>query len=114
MGAARPTWYDGGTGIVTGRSYTGEGVTTANLSSRVLADLITETNSALTQLPMATHRSWNWAPEPLRWLGVKFVTRCCQKLLRQIRQDPALVGAMPIGSGCRSRGRGMPRPTRAN
>ncbi len=84
-------WYDRRRGIATGRSYTGEGVATANLSGRVLADLITGTDSLLTQLPMVTHRSRNWEPEPLRWLGVKFVTRGRQKLLRQVE----LTGAYP-------------------
>ena len=84
-------WYDRRRGIATGRSYTGEGVATANLSGRVLADLITGIDSPLTQLPMVTHRSQNWEPEPLRWLGVKFVTRGRQKLLRQVE----LTGAYP-------------------
>jgi glycine/D-amino acid oxidase-like deaminating enzyme len=78
--------YDRRTGIATGRGYTGEGVATANLSGRVLADLITETDSPLTRLPMTAHRSRPWEPEPLRWLGVTFVTESRKRLLRKVEQ----------------------------
>jgi glycine/D-amino acid oxidase-like deaminating enzyme len=78
--------YDRRTGIATGRGYTGEGVATANLSGRVLADLITETDSPLTRLPMTGHRSRPWEPEPLRWLGVTFVRRGRQKMLQEVER----------------------------
>jgi hypothetical protein len=78
--------YDRRTGIATGRGYTGEGVATANLSGRVLADLITETDSELTRLPMTTHRGRAWEPEPLRWLGVAYVSGSRQRLLRTIER----------------------------
>lgn len=78
--------YDRRTGIATGRGYTGEGVATANLSGRVLADLITETDSHLTRLPMTGHRSRPWEPEPLRWLGVTFVRRGRQKMLQEVER----------------------------
>ena len=48
----------------------GDGVATTNLAGRTLADLITGTDSALTALPWVGHRSPQWEPEPLRWLGV--------------------------------------------
>ena len=41
------------TGVALAYGYTGEGVATSNLSGRVLTDLITETDSPLTRLPMA-------------------------------------------------------------
>ena len=78
--------YDRRTGIATGRGYTGEGVATANLSGRVLADLITETYSPLTRLPMTGHRSRPWEPEPLRWMGVTFVRRGRQKMLQEVER----------------------------
>lgn len=53
--------------------YTGEGVATANLSGRTLADLLTGTDSALTRLPMASHKPVPWEPEPLRALGINLV-----------------------------------------
>lgn len=60
--------------------YTGEGVAAANLSGRVLTDLITETDSVLTRLPMANHKPQPWEPEPLRWTGVNYVRRAYRKL----------------------------------
>ena len=50
--------------------YVGDGVAAANLAGRTLADLITGTESELTRLPWAGHRSRPWEPEPLRWLGI--------------------------------------------
>ena len=78
--------YDRATGIATGRGYVGEGVATANLSGRVLADLITETDSDLTRLPMTSHVSRRWEPEPLRWLGVTFVRRSRQKTIADVER----------------------------
>ncbi|MDP9358062.1 MAG: hypothetical protein M3R02_22815 [Chloroflexota bacterium] len=99
-----------GTGIATGRSYTSEGVTTANLSSRVLAYLITETDSALTQLPMVTHRSRDGETEPLRRLGVKFVTRCSARF---VKTQP-WSGQCPWGPAAGRAGEACLAPTRRN
>jgi len=38
----------------------------------VLADLITGTDSELTQLPMTSHRGRSWEPEPLRYAATRF------------------------------------------
>ena len=81
--------YDRVTGIATGRGYVGEGVATANLSGRVLADLITETDSELAQLPMTRHVSKPWEPEPLRWLGVTFVRRSRQRSIAEVERTGA-------------------------
>ena len=67
--------YDRSTGIAMGYGYTGEGVATANLSGRVLADLITEADTDLTRLPMTTHAPVDWEPEPVRWAGYSLVRR---------------------------------------
>ncbi|MBX6341302.1 MAG: FAD-dependent oxidoreductase, partial [Thermomicrobiaceae bacterium] len=72
--------YDPESGVATARGYTGQGVATSNLSGRVLADLITEAHSPLTKLPMVGHRSPDWEPEPLRWLGVRYVQRGYMRL----------------------------------
>jgi glycine/D-amino acid oxidase-like deaminating enzyme len=72
--------YDRQTGIATAYGYTGSGVSTANLSGRLLADQITERDTDLTKLPMATHHSPNWEPEPLRWLGTRYVSWGIQKV----------------------------------
>jgi glycine/D-amino acid oxidase-like deaminating enzyme len=58
------------TGLAWGGGYVGDGVATANLAGRTLADLIRGANSDLTTLPWVGHRSGRWEFEPLRWLGV--------------------------------------------
>lgn len=60
-------------GFAWARGYTGQGVATANLSGRVLADLIGGRESELTHLPPVNHENPQWEPEPLRWLGIRFV-----------------------------------------
>ncbi len=67
-------WYasvglDRRTGLAWAGGYVGDGVGTANLAGRTLADLITGRDSELTRLPWVGHRSPRWEPEPLRWLG---------------------------------------------
>lgn len=51
--------------------YVGHGVTATNLAGRTLADLVVGQHTPLTELPWVGHRSRNWEPEPLRWLGVR-------------------------------------------
>jgi glycine/D-amino acid oxidase-like deaminating enzyme len=61
---------DRSTAMAWAGGYVGDGVSTTNLAGRTLADLITGTDSELTRLPWAGHRSPDWEPEPLRWLGL--------------------------------------------
>ena len=61
---------DRDTGLAAAGGYVGDGVGTANLAGRTLADLILDRDSALTRLPLVDHRSRRWEPEPIRWLGV--------------------------------------------
>jgi glycine/D-amino acid oxidase-like deaminating enzyme len=75
--------YDARSGIAIACGYTGQGVATANLSGRILADLITGRESALTALPMTKHHLRPWEPEPLRWLGVRFVQVGLERLDKQ-------------------------------
>jgi glycine/D-amino acid oxidase-like deaminating enzyme len=75
--------YDRRTGVATAYGYTGSGVSTANLSGRLLADQITERDTPLTQLPMATHHSRDWEPEPLRWAGVRFTSWGMRKVMAE-------------------------------
>ena len=51
-------------------AYVGDGVSTTNLAGRTLRDLILGQTTELTGLPWVGHRSKQWEPEPLRWLGV--------------------------------------------
>ncbi len=62
--------FDRHRGIAWAGGYVGDGVATANLAGRTLADLITGSDTELTHLPWVNHRSPPWEPEPLRWLGV--------------------------------------------
>jgi glycine/D-amino acid oxidase-like deaminating enzyme len=72
--------YDPSNGVATARGYTGQGVATANLSGRTLADLILGRNTSITSLPTVNHRSRAWEPEPLRWLGARYVQRGLMKV----------------------------------
>ncbi|MGH3496326.1 MAG: NAD(P)/FAD-dependent oxidoreductase [Nocardioidaceae bacterium] len=58
------------TGFGWAGGYVGDGVGTTNLAGRTLADLILRRDTDLVTLPWVGHRSRNWEPEPLRWLGV--------------------------------------------
>lgn len=78
--------YDPATGIAAAYGYTGQGVATANLAGRVLADLITEADSPLTTLPMTRQEPKDWEPEPFRWLGVTFVRKSRVRTLRQVER----------------------------
>ena len=89
-----PTFsYDRETGIASARGYTGHGVATANLAGRVLADLITDRRTEITELPFVNHRSRDWEPEPLRWLGARYVQLSMMRLDRLGERD----GKAPTG-----------------
>jgi glycine/D-amino acid oxidase-like deaminating enzyme len=65
-------------GLAWAGGYLGDGVGTANLAGRTLADLITGADTELTGLPWVNHRSPAWEPEPLRWLGITAGLRLVQ------------------------------------
>jgi glycine/D-amino acid oxidase-like deaminating enzyme len=73
LGVPRDWWASCGldrrTGLAWSGGYVGDGVGTANLGGRTLADLIVGHQSDLVSLPWVNHRSKPWEPEPLRWLG---------------------------------------------
>jgi glycine/D-amino acid oxidase-like deaminating enzyme len=62
--------YDRAAGVAWAGGYVGDGVATANLAGRTLADLVTGDDTDLVRLPWVGHHSPDWEPEPLRWLGV--------------------------------------------
>jgi glycine/D-amino acid oxidase-like deaminating enzyme len=72
--------YDPAEGVATARGYTGQGVATANLSGQTLADLILGRDTDVTGLPSVNHEPRIWEPEPLRWLGARYVQRGLAKL----------------------------------
>jgi glycine/D-amino acid oxidase-like deaminating enzyme len=61
---------DRASGLAWAGGYVGDGVGSANLAGRTLADLIRGQDTDLTILPWVQHHSRPWEPEPLRWLGV--------------------------------------------
>ncbi|WP_406286955.1 NAD(P)/FAD-dependent oxidoreductase [Embleya sp. NBC_00896] len=73
LGVARD-WYascgvDRARKLAWAGGYVGDGVGTANLAGRTLADLIRDEYTDLTRLPWVRHRSPKWEPEPFRWIG---------------------------------------------
>jgi glycine/D-amino acid oxidase-like deaminating enzyme len=62
---------DRASGIAWAGGYVGDGVTTAHLAGRTLADLIVGRDTELTRLPWVGHHSPAWEPEPLRWAAVR-------------------------------------------
>lgn len=72
--------YDPASGIAAGWGYTGQGVAASNLAGRTLTDLLTRAASPLTQMPMAGHHSRRWEPEPLRWLGARYIQRALARI----------------------------------
>ena len=65
--------FDPAMKIATARGYTGQGVSTTNLTGRILAQLIVGPHTELSQLPIAQRRSPLWETEPLRWLAVRYM-----------------------------------------
>ena len=59
----------------------------------MLTDLITETPSPLTSLPMVGHRPRRWEREPLRWIA----TRYMQRALAGIDARAQRTGRPPTG-----------------
>jgi glycine/D-amino acid oxidase-like deaminating enzyme len=58
-------------GLAWAGGYVGDGVTTAHLAGRTIADLIGGADTERTRMPWVDHRSPHWEPEPLRWAGVR-------------------------------------------
>jgi glycine/D-amino acid oxidase-like deaminating enzyme len=62
--------FDRRAGVGWAGGYVGNGVSTANLSGRTLADLILDRDTVLTRLPWVNRTVREWEPEPFRWLAV--------------------------------------------
>jgi glycine/D-amino acid oxidase-like deaminating enzyme len=92
-------YYDRADGVATARGYTGQGVATTNLTGRILADLIGGVESPLTRLPMVGHHSRDWEPEPLRWLGVRYV----QGAYKRLDEKAERTGQAPSGTSLAER-----------
>ena len=75
--------FDRATGLGAAGGYVGDGVSTTNLAGRTLAALVTgatdEAGTELIRLPWVGHRSRQWEPEPLRWIGVNTARIAAQR-----------------------------------
>ena len=60
---------DSSSGIGRAGGYVGDGVGLSHLAGLTLADLIVGKTTSRTALPFVGHRSRQWEPEPLRYLG---------------------------------------------
>jgi len=70
----RPSVYhDPKTGMGWAGGYVGEGVAATNLAARTLVDLVLERDTPLSRLPWVGDVPRRWEPEPLRWIGSKFI-----------------------------------------
>lgn len=75
--------YDPREGLAAAFGYTGTGVGPSNLSGRILADLLTHTDSEISRLPFVNRKERKWEPEPLRFLGVRYAQRGFERLDRK-------------------------------
>ena len=69
------TNFDRATKVATARGYTDQGVSTTNLTGRIVADVIAGKRTELTELPVTQRQSPFWEPEPLRWLAVRYMQK---------------------------------------
>jgi glycine/D-amino acid oxidase-like deaminating enzyme len=90
------TEFDPATKIATARGYTGQGVSTTNLTGRILAELISGQRSELSHLPIAQRRSPNWEREPLRWLAVRYMQNAFLRIDEAGRQGRSKPKDAPI------------------
>jgi len=88
--------HDPATGLGWAGGYVGDGVGTANLAGRTLADLVLGRDTELVRLPWVGHASPRWEPEPLRWLGVNAGLRLTQlaDLEERVSGRPARLSAV--------------------
>lgn len=84
---------DRGAGLAAAYGYTGQGVATANLAGRVLAEWIVEGGTEFEDLPLVGHRPRRWEPEPLRWLAARYL----QWALHRVDERAARTGRAPTG-----------------
>jgi hypothetical protein len=87
--------FDPNTRIATARGYTGQGVSTTNLTGRIMAELISGQRTALCGLPIAERQSPLWEVEPLRWLAVRYM----QDAFRRIDEAGKQGKPEPIDAG---------------
>ena len=93
FGSQNPTFPENAVARVESVSTVSAAAATANLSGRVLADLILGRKTDIAALPCVNHRSPNWEPEPFRYLGVHYIQRAYWNIDRQAERT----GVPPSG-----------------
>jgi len=76
--------------------YTGRGVSTTNLGGRLLAGLIGGETTGLETLPMHRADTPRWEPEPLRWLGVRYMQQGYARIDRAQEAGHSLPADTPL------------------
>jgi glycine/D-amino acid oxidase-like deaminating enzyme len=71
--------FDRATGFGWAGGYVGEGVAASNLAGRILADVVLEKRTALSELPWVGDVAGEWEREPLRWLGSKVMEYAAER-----------------------------------
>jgi glycine/D-amino acid oxidase-like deaminating enzyme len=85
--------YDESSGLASAYGFGGNGVATSRVCAEVLADLILHGGVNTPPLPFTGHVPRRWEPEPLRWLGVRYV----QWALERLDNSARLTGQAPTG-----------------
>jgi glycine/D-amino acid oxidase-like deaminating enzyme len=73
-----------------GFGYSGNGVAPSHLGGRILAGLVLGTDGAVVRLPLVGRRPRRFPPEPLRWIGARFLR---EAMIR--REDAEEAGRRP-------------------
>jgi hypothetical protein len=96
-------YFDRSSGLGDAGGYAGEGVAASNLAGRTLADLVLGRETERTALPWVGHRSRQWEPEPLRWIGANLATSLARAAdraeIRSGRPSRVLDGAFRLLTG---------------
>jgi glycine/D-amino acid oxidase-like deaminating enzyme len=91
--------YDPAQGLAQAHGYTGNGVATTNLAGRTLADLILGRRTEILDLPHVNKKTRTWEPEPLRYIGVRYMQRQFMRIDRKAEQT----GVAPSGKSLAER-----------
>lgn len=78
------------------QGYTGRGVSTSNLSARLLAELIAGRATALQNLPLHRHTMPMWEPEPFRWAAVRYLQNAYARIDEAEEAGRALPWDAPV------------------
>jgi glycine/D-amino acid oxidase-like deaminating enzyme len=95
---------DRAAGFAHAGGYVGDGVATAQLAGRTLAELVAGVDSERTSLPWVQHHWRRWEPEPLRWIGINTGLAMAKAADRQEERSGAPSTLAAIGNRLRGKG----------